>query len=325
MNKFFTVSPLNYIGGKARILDQVLPSFPLYIDIFVDLFCGGCNVGINTQAEQHIYNDKSSQLIGLLQLLATKDPDEFISDIDAIVEKYNFSKTSDYNFAYYGGNCMKGVSEYNRQKFISLRQEFNSLTIRDDYYYTLLYTLIVFGFNNQIRFNSQGEFNLPVGKRDFNLVLQRKLKKFMLALQGQNASIQNLDFRDFDISRLTKNSLVYVDPPYLITGATYNENGGWTESDEVDLLSFLDNLNKQNIRFALSNVLFHKGKENVALNQWIKANDYIVIHLDMDYSNSNYQVKGKNSFTDEVLITNFNNLEDYGRQGFRVHIESSSL
>ncbi len=321
MNKFFTVSPLNYIGGKARILDQVLPCFPLHIDYFVDLFCGGCNVGINTRADRHIYNDKSPQLIGLLRLLASKSPDEFIDDINSVVEKFGFSRTSEHNFAYYGGNCMKGVSEYNRHKFIELRDEFNSRLEHDDYYYTLLYTLIVFGFNNQMRFNAQGEFNLPVGKRDFNLVLQRKLRKFMLALQDQNLDILNYDFRDIKLDFLTRDSLVYVDPPYLISGATYNENGGWTEQDEVDLLLFLDNLNERGIQFALSNVLSHKGKENSILHDWVRTNDYYLNQIQMDYSNSNYQVKGKNSGTKEVLITNFNNLEEYGRQGFRVYCQ----
>ena len=321
MNKYFTVSPLNYIGGKARILDQVLPLFPLHIDYFVDLFCGGCNVGINTRAEHHIYNDKSSQLIGLLSLLASKDPDIFIEEINAIIDKYGFSRTSDHNFAFYGGNCMKGVSEYNREKFIALRNEFNSRQEYDDYYYTLLYTLIVFGFNNQIRFNSQGEYNLPVGKRDFNLVLQRKLKKFMLALQSQETTISNYDFRQFNTDILSENSLVYVDPPYLITGATYNENGGWTEQDESDLLLFLDNLNDRGINFALSNVLRHKGRENSILREWVDAKEYYINHIQMDYSNSNYQVKGKDSETHEILITNYNNLEEYGREGFRVHFE----
>ena len=36
-------SPLNYTGGKYKLLPQILPLFPKDIDVFVDLFCGGCN------------------------------------------------------------------------------------------------------------------------------------------------------------------------------------------------------------------------------------------------------------------------------------------
>ena len=33
-------SPLNYTGGKFRLLPQLLPLFPGDTDTFVDLFCG---------------------------------------------------------------------------------------------------------------------------------------------------------------------------------------------------------------------------------------------------------------------------------------------
>lgn len=33
-------SPLNYTGGKFKLLPQILPHFPKDIDVFVDLFCG---------------------------------------------------------------------------------------------------------------------------------------------------------------------------------------------------------------------------------------------------------------------------------------------
>ena len=40
-------SPLNYIGGKYKLLPQILPLMPDNIKVFVDLFGGGFNVGIN--------------------------------------------------------------------------------------------------------------------------------------------------------------------------------------------------------------------------------------------------------------------------------------
>lgn len=58
-------SPLNYIGGKYKILPQILPLFPSRIRTFVDLFCGGCNVGINVSADRTIFNDNISYLIDL--------------------------------------------------------------------------------------------------------------------------------------------------------------------------------------------------------------------------------------------------------------------
>lgn len=37
----FIKSPLNYTGGKYKLLPQLLELFPTNIDTFVDLFAGG--------------------------------------------------------------------------------------------------------------------------------------------------------------------------------------------------------------------------------------------------------------------------------------------
>lgn len=169
----------------------------------------------------------------------------------------------------------------------------------------LLYTLILFGFNNQLRFNDNGEFNLPVGKRDFNTAIEAKLVRFLDALRQQDHEFQTKDFKQFDFSGLTNNSLVYCDPPYLITTATYNEKNGWNEQDELDLFHILDILNERGIKFALSNVLQHEGKENTLLRDWINQHRYIVHDLFMDYHYSNYQKKSKKAESQEVLITNY--------------------
>lgn len=303
--KNYIASPLNYIGGKARILDQMLPYMPANIDIFVDLFCGGCNVGMNVPAEYTIYNDTSIPLIGLLKALKRMKNETIISRINALIDEFNFSRTRNHNFKYYGGDANKGVSAYNREKFLLLRERFNTYPKKDNQYYILLYTLILFGFNNQLRFNEKGEFNLPVGKRDFNTAIEAKLVRFLDALRNQNHEFQTKDFRSFNFNNLTENSLVYCDPPYLITTATYNENEGWTEQDEIDLLTILDNLSERGIKFALSNVLQHEGKQNILLQEWINQHNYVVHNLFMDYHYSNYQKKSKKAESQEVLITNY--------------------
>ena len=166
-----------------------------------------------------------------------------------------------------------------------------------------MYVLIVYAFNNQIRFNSDGEFNLPVGKRDFNIRMQNKLKSFLFTLSNKNISFSNKDFTRIKVSSLSVKDFVYVDPPYLITCATYNEKS-WNENEEKRLLAYLDELNDNKIRFALSNVLSTDGKTNDILKQWLGEKGYNCHHLDFSYNNSNYHKKNI-SKTDEVLITNY--------------------
>lgn len=41
MNMEFIESPIKYVGGKYKLLNQIIPLFPEDINRFVDLFCGG--------------------------------------------------------------------------------------------------------------------------------------------------------------------------------------------------------------------------------------------------------------------------------------------
>ncbi len=309
-NKIIIQSPLNYTGGKYKLLPQILPLFPQHINVFVDLFCGGCNVGINVDSNKVIYNDTDSNLMSMLSTFRDIDKNIIFDWINEIITKYELSSVSKFGYKYYNCDSGKGVGEYNKLGFVKLKENFNVLTIsqsKDYYYYIMLYVLIVYAFNNQIRFNRRGEFNLPVGKRDFNTKMQTKLSTFIDRIKEQDNQFTCSDYKNFDVGKLGEDDLIYVDPPYLITCATYNEQGGWNETNERELLNFLDSLDKKGIRFALSNVLRSKGKENTILLDWlIRNNDkYCVEHLHYDYSNSNYQTKDKSPNSQEVLIRNY--------------------
>lgn len=309
-------SPLNYTGGKYKLLPQILPLFPQEIDTFVDLFCGGCNVGLNVNSRRVIYNDVNEHLLDLYRALKNLEKESVLEWIDQIIHTYGLSQTSRNGYGYYHCDSSRGLGAYNREKFLKLRADFNARGAEgrmDYYYYVMLYVIIVYSFNNQIRFNVSGEFNLPVGKRDFNRSMERKLLQFIDRIQAQNCTFTCCDFRHFDTSALTSRDFVYVDPPYLITCATYNEQGGWNEETEQALLAFLDGLHSRNIRFALSNVLRSKGKENRILLDWLRRNRdrYTVAPLQYSYSNSNYQTKDRSSATEEVLIRNYTEGSSY--------------
>lgn len=317
MEHFFK-SPLNYTGGKYKLLSQILPLFPKEIDIFVDLFCGGCNVGINVLAKEHWYNDISIELMGLYQYFVNCDINNLVVELENLIDMYELSNTYKNGYNYYNCDSSKGLSAYNKEKFLVLRKNFNNCEKFTDEYFKLFFLLIVFGFNNQIRFNKNGEYNLPVGKRDFNLSIRTKLCDFIEKLKSQKLYFSNQSFEDFDYSKLSKDSLVYCDPPYLISRASYNENGAWSMEDEQDLLNCLNKLNSMGIKFALSNVLEHKGKKNELLESWIKEKGYTVHKLDFNYNNSNYHSKNKESKTVEVLITNYVVLDKRKRDNKRL-------
>lgn len=272
----FVKSPLNYMGGKYRILDQIIPLFPNDISVFCDLFGGGFNVGVNVHADTIVYNDINMRICELFQYLYQEDTVSGLHNrIMSISWQYDLLRRD------------------NPEGYYALRRDYNA---HPDPLH--LFVLIACGFSNQVRFNGSGMFNIPYGKRCYNADLQQRFQIFVDVLKSRDISFFQADFRDL-LDMCVRPDFVYCDPPYLGSSATYNASNGWTEKDDRDLLAFLDDLTVQGVRWALSNNL---KLENPYLHSW--SDKYQVHHLDQDYSGCNYQKKDKSPDV-EVLITNY--------------------
>lgn len=301
----FAKSPLNYVGGKYKLLNQLTKKFPSEVNTFVDYFCGGGNVGVNINAKKVIAVDKEKYLINVLNIFKNYSYTEIIDKLDNIIEKYKLSNTYINGYDYYKCDSSSGLGSYNKQRYLKLRNDYNKMKEESDEKTFKFLVLIIYGFNHQIRFNSSGEFNMPVGKRDFNGSIRKNLLAFCEKLKSKNIEFISEDFKKFKIDNLTSEDFCYFDPPYFLGDASYNENNNWTEKDEKDLLNYINKLNEKNIKFALSNVTQHRGEKNNILIDWAIENKYNINYLDYNYNNSNYHSKSKLNVTEEVLITNY--------------------
>ncbi len=279
--------PLRYTGNKYKLLPQILPLFPKNINTFVDLFAGSYTVGINVNANNYVCNDMITYLIEFFDFLKNNDLNKILEAIDNIIETYQLSKT-------------------NLEGYNALREFYNQTK-----YPLILFILTCFSFNHQIRFNNNHLFNSSFGKYKscYNDSIKKDLIKFTEILKNQNIQFFNEDYKNcLNKLELNENDFVYLDPPYLISTAAYNDgNRGfkmWTDKDEKELLNYLDELNNKNVKWALSNVLENNGSKNDILLNW--SQKYIVQHLNYTYNNCNYHRKNKGSNdSDEVLITNY--------------------
>lgn len=139
---------------------------------------------------------------------------------------------------------------------------------------------------------------------NFNSQSWKHIECFSRRLFNRNIEFISKDFRKLDISKY-ESPFVYCDPPYYLGKASYNENGGWSEQDEKDLLDLLLKLNDEGVKFALSNMIKHKGQEHTLLENWVKNNGFNLIKIRSDYFNSNYHIINNKLLTEEVLITNY--------------------
>jgi site-specific DNA-adenine methylase len=99
--------------------------------------------------------------------------DTLVQKLESQINYYQLSDSFRKGYEFYNCNSSNGLGSYNKEGFEKLKNDYNNSKNS-----VLFLLLIIFGFNNQIRFNKHGNFNLPVGKRDFNASLRKKLRLF---------------------------------------------------------------------------------------------------------------------------------------------------
>lgn len=273
-------SPLNYIGSKAKMVSNIKERLPKDFNSFIDAFGGGFNVGININANRIIYNDINHFVCELVASFKKNDTYQYISYIKQVIKKF-------------------GLEPANAESYIKVRDYYNSLPLskRDP---KLLYTVILYGFNQQIRFNGNHDFNNPVGMRWFNDKVLEKMISFSRVIKEKNVIFESKDYSEL-FDETDNNCFTYLDPPYMLTTGAYNDGKrgfhGWNTETERNLFTFVDKLHKEGKSLMISYVLEHKGKFNLQLDSWIKNKGY--------ESTSIEPILGNNR--KEILITNFKN------------------
>jgi DNA adenine methylase len=304
MDKFFNRSPLFYMGDKYKLLPEITPHFPADINRFIEPFTGGGSVFLNVDAKEYLLNDLDQEIMALHKFLrdSSKDPKKFFQRLKRILRQYELSRSfledvvphslkKEHVKTYY--------AKFNKPGYLKLRSNFNTSKPRD---YLKLYILLIYGFNRILRFNQNGEFNLPVGNVDFNKNTEYALKDYFSIIQSKKIKLHTKDFKDFlDSINYQKDDFVYLDPPYLITFGEYNKY--WNEESEEDLLRLLDELNNKKVKWALSNVVEYT-KETKMINKQLKS---WMTKYQVQKINSNYISfrNNKQKIIKEVLVRNF--------------------
>lgn len=302
--RMFNRSPLFYMGDKYKLLPEISKYFPKNINRFIEPFTGGGSVYLNTDANQYLLNDLDKEIVALHKFLinSANNPEAFFKKVTRITKTYNLSRSfvedivpkklkKEFVKTYY--------AKFNKPGYLRLRDNFNKT--KNDY--AKLYVLLIYGFNRILRFNNEGNFNLPVGNVDFNKNTASALNNYFETVKKKKINFHTKDFSIFlNEIKFKKDDFVYLDPPYLITFGEYNKF--WSEDREEELLDYLDLLSKKKVNWALSNVTEYTKKgeklENKILKNWMKK--YTVKTIKSNYiSFHDNQQKAIN----EVLVINY--------------------
>lgn len=294
-------SPFFYVGDKYKLMHQINDLIPKNVSQYIEPFVGGGSSAINSLGREYILNDIDGYVIKLHEELGkySNNPEALFDKLFKLIDDYGLSCSfrgkvvpeelkKQHVKTYY--------AKYNKEAYNKMRDDFNET--KD---ITLLYLLLIYGFNHMIRFNSSGKFNLPVGNVDFNKNVYKALNDYLDFMKNNNVKFYNKDYKEFLLSTdIDKDAYVFLDPPYLISMSEYNKL--WNEDKEKELCEFLDHLNEKGVKFGITNLITHKGKENNTFKKW--AEKYIVYPISSNYISFNDNTIKKDS--KEVFVTNYN-------------------
>lgn len=225
---------LKWVGGKRQLLDALQPLFPKTFDVYCEPFLGGGAVLFHLQPEKAIVNDTNEELINVYNVIKTQ-----LNRLLAELRSYENTPEFFYNIR----DLDRHPSKYIRLSAVKRAAR-------------ILY-LNKTCFNGLYRVNSSGEFNVPFGKyKNPNIVNEEGLIAAHDYFNTADIQFLSTDFAHC-LHNLPQDTFVYLDPPYDPVSTTSNftgyAKGGFDQGEQERLCFVCNNLNKQGIKFMLSN------------------------------------------------------------------------
>lgn len=271
---------VKWVGGKGRLVPQLLEHFPDEYNDYYEPFAGGGALFFAIAPPVAHISDMNTVLIAAYKRIK-KDVGGLITELRQLDDEYKALETLDEK----------------KELYLAKRAEFNSLDNTAPEKVALLIFLNKTCFNGMYRENSKGGFNVPFGKHpnpticdEENLrAVAAELKHTSIKLSPYDKAIKNAKAGDF----------VYLDPPYHPLNATSSFTSyhadGFTADDQIKLRDAFKELSERGCKVMLSN------SNSEFINDIYKEFNIHKIHAARSI-NANGAGRGK---IQEVLVTNY--------------------
>jgi len=225
---------LKWVGGKRQLIDTFSPLLPKKITSYCEPFVGGGALLFHLQPNIAYVNDINTDLICVYTVIKEK--------VDELVDELKEYK-NEPEFFY-------AVRDWDRDK-----NKYNALT--DVEKAARILYLNKTCYNGLYRVNNAGEFNSPFGNYcNPSIVNEPVLRAVNAYFNMATVHFSSTDYAEV-LTRINKNTFVYLDPPYDPISETSNftgyVKGGFSKDDQIRLRQCCDDLNKRGIKFMLSN------------------------------------------------------------------------
>lgn len=220
--------PFGYPGSKIKQLKNILPHIP-YLNRYVEVFGGTGSVLLNRDKSRfEIFNDKYSGITSFYKCLQDQ------GKLDQLVEKIMYTVHS----REFWGWCKDTWEDQDDLVNRAFR-----------WFYTTKYSFGQIGRNFG---RSTGISNGDSGKIIRSCELFNEIN-----LRLRNVLIENLNYKKCILDYASKQTVFYLDPPYLDTD-NYAYNKHFTDDDHIELLRLIKNNPGYYVVSSYPNALYDK-------------------------------------------------------------------
>jgi DNA adenine methylase len=232
---------VKWAGGKTQLLDRLDKCIPLAFNRYFEPFLGGGAFFYHLTSVRNLkfvayLSDKNQELINVYKVVK--------SNVDQLID---ILKT--YKKEYH-----KAPKDYYRE----LKDRFDIENRTDIEKAARLITLNKTCYNGLYRVNSQGKFNVPMGKYKNPIICDSEnLRNASLILRSIDSHLYWEDYQKILTDKAQKGDFVYLDPPYNPMTSTANFTGytgdRFTEKDQERLAEIFKKLDARGCKVLLSN------------------------------------------------------------------------
>ena len=283
------VPPIKSQGIKTKLVPWIQALVPAVRGRWIEPFLGTGVVAFNSGFRKALLSDINPHVIRFYQK----------------VKEREITPSSVRRFLETEGQRLREASEDGYAYFRLVKNRFNTSQNPLDFLF-----LSRTGFNGMMRFNRNGEWNIPFCQKP-----DRFNRSYVTKIVNQVHDVACLIQPEWEfivapfekvIPLATKDDIIYCDPPYL--GRYVDYFSGWTDEDEKRLF---DLLYKTPARFILSTWHHSDFRENPTIDKlWSKFN---IVTRDHFY-HSGGKIENRRAIV-EALIFNFSaniRIHNYG-------------
>ena len=232
---------IKYRGGKSKEIPHIMQYIPRFTGRYVEPFLGGGALYFYLDPREAIINDINRHLISFYKGVRNHFTElkKELNEIEALYEtnrrEYEALKISMPN---------ERVEDKNEALYYLLRDMFNN-RVRKEYSDALLYYFInKTAYSGMIRYNANGDFNVPYGRYKH---LSTQQVTFSHSELLKRTEIYNADYRKI-FNMCDDNDFVFLDPPYDCIFSDYGNmeyKDGFNEDSHRKLAEDFRNLSSK--------------------------------------------------------------------------------